>query len=134
MPENPRINITYDPETYTQIKLLAHKEGKSMSEIIRIWTYEKLDGELSKNNIDFICKLIREQLKDVLQPSIDRLAAISAKGGVQSATAAYLTAETIARFVSPDLQEDIQEVYIQARKKAIRYMQKKTDAINEIEE
>ena len=131
MSANPRINVTFDDEAFNQIKLIAYKEGKSMSEIIREWTYERLDGELSKNNIDFVCRLIREQLRDVLQPHVDRLAAISAKGGVQSATAAYLTAETIARFVPPDLQEDVQEVYLQARKKAVRYMQQKNSSLED---
>lgn len=131
MPGNPRINVTFDDEAFRQIKLIAHKEGKSMSEVVREWTYDRLDGELGKNNVDFICRLIREQLKDVLQPHIDRLAAISAKGGVQSATAAYLTAETIARFVPTELQEDVQEVYIQARKKAVKYMQQKSSSLED---
>lgn len=39
-----------------------------------------------------------------------------------SASATYLTAETIARFLPLELQEDYLEVYEKARKKAIAYI------------
>lgn len=133
MSEKPRINVTLDEETYLQIKLLAHKEGRSMSDLLRTWADEKLNGEITKNNLDFICGIIREQLKDTLQPSVERLAALCAKGCVQSSTAAYLTAETIAKFVPLELQEDVQEVYINARKKAVRYTQSKVSSDEIIE-
>lgn len=56
-----------------------------------------------------------------MQPSIERLAALSAKTCIQTSAAAYLTAEAIARFVPVELQEDVAAVYEDARKKGVRY-------------
>lgn len=123
--ENTRINVTFDEASYNQIRLLAHKEGISMGELLRRWSAEKLNGELSKDNIDYICRIIREQLRDTLQPSVERLASLSAKGCVMSGAAAILSAEAIARFVSPDLQQDVQDTFTHAKKQAARYTQAK---------
>lgn len=120
MPKEYRISPTFDEITYTQIKLLAHKENKDMSRLLREWTEERLHGEISKSNIDFLCQIMREQLKNVLAPYMERIIALSSKGSIQAGTAAYLTAETISRFLPAELSADVQEVYEQARKKAIR--------------
>lgn len=61
-----------------------------------------------------------------MQPSVERLAALSAKTCIQASTAAYLTAETIARFVPDEFQEDVQQVYEDARKKGVRYTKAKS--------
>lgn len=128
-----RFSVSFDDATFEQIQLISKKESISYAEVIRELVTDSLNGEITRNNIDFISRIMREQIKDVLQPGIERLAAIGAKSGVQSATAAYLTAETIARFLPVELQEDVQDVYIQARKKAVQYMQRKTDSFDELE-
>lgn len=122
---NTRINVTFDEASYNQIRLLAHKEGISMGELLRRWSTEKLNGELTKDNIDYICRIIREQLRDTLQPSVERLASLAAKGCVMSGSAAILSAEAIARFVSSELQEDVQDTFTRAKKQAARYTQAK---------
>lgn len=116
-----RITITLDKETYTQVKNIADKNHISISEAVRRYLDAGLNGSLSESNIDYISNIIREQLRTVMQPSIERLAALSAKTCIQTSTAAYLTAETIARFVPEELQEDVQQIYEDARKKGVRY-------------
>lgn len=125
MPKEYRISPTFNEVTYNQIKQLAHKENKDMSQLIREWTEERLKGEVTQNHIDFLCRIMREQLKDVLTPYMERIIALSAKSSIQAGTAAYLTAETISRFLPAELSADVQEVYEQARKKAIRDNQSK---------
>lgn len=122
-----RINVTFDFETYEQIRKLAHKEGKAMSEIVREATIDNLTVRINAENINMITKIIREQVRDVMQPGIDRLAALTAKTCVQSATAAYLTAETISKFVPVKEQEDVRECYEKARKKGVEYTRRKID-------
>mgnify|MGYP000043535399 FL=1 len=119
--DRERITITLDKATYTQIKNIADKNHISISEAVRRYLDAGLNGSLSESNIDYISNIIREQLRIVMQPSIERLAALSAKTCIQASTAAYLTAETIARFVPVELQEDVQQVYEDARKKGVRY-------------
>lgn len=125
--ERKRINVSFDLETYDQIQNIAYKKHQSMSELVRDWAIQSLKTQAGADNIDLITSIMREQLKDVLKPSIERLAALSAKTCVQSGTAAYLTAEAIARFVPEDLQMDVQESYEAARKKAVEYTQRKID-------
>ena len=77
-----------------------------------------------------ITHIIREQLRDILKPDIERLAALSAKTCVQSSTAAYLTAETISKFVPLQEQEEFRECYEKARKKGVEYTRRKLGSDN----
>ena len=122
-----RINVRFDEDTYNQIKLLAHSEGKSMSEVIRFWSEERLNGEINAKNIALITDIIRTQLSAVMQPGIERLAALTAKTCIQSSAAAYLTAETISRFLSDSEQEEFNDIYQRARKKGVAYTKNKNE-------
>lgn len=122
-----RISVTFDDEVYRQLKLIADKNGDSIASTIRELVQHSLDGELTAANLTFITSIIREQLKDVIQPFIERLAALNAKTGVQAGAAAYLAAEAIAKFVPNNMQAEVTETYEQARKKAVAYMQRRGD-------
>ena len=122
-----RTSVTFDDEIYRQLKLIADKNGDSVAGTVRDLVQRSLDGELAAANITFIAGIIREQLKDVMQPYVERLAAISAKSGVQAGAAAYLAAEAIAKFVPVNMQAEVSETYEQARKKAVAYMQRRGD-------
>ena len=124
--ENPRINVSFDPESYENIKRLAAKQHKTMSEVVRNWSLQGLDGELNAQNIDLITDIIRTQMQDILRPSIDRLASINSKTCIQAGTSAYLAAEAILKFVPVTRQQEVEESYELARKKAIAYLKGKT--------
>ncbi len=122
-----RTSITFDDEIYRQLKLIADKNGDSVAETVRELVQDSLDGKLTAANLTFITNIIREQLKDVMQPFVERLAALNAKTGVQAGAAAYLAAEAIAKFVPDHMQAEVSETYEQARKKAVSYMQRRGD-------
>ena len=124
--ERVRITVTFDSETYKYLKNISDKNHISISETVRRYTEAGLNGNLSESNINYVSTIIREQLRKVMQPSVERLAALSAKTCIQASTAAYLTAETIARFVPDEFQEDVQQVYEDARKKGVRYTKAKS--------
>ena len=124
-----RTSVTFDDEIYRQLKLIADKNGDSVAGTVRELVQRSLDGELAAANITFITGIMREQLKDVMQPYVERLAAISAKAGVQAGAAAYLAAEAIAKFVPDNMQAEVSETYEQARKKAVAYMQRRGNLI-----
>lgn len=121
-----RIYVSFSDEDYEQIRNLAHKRNQSMSEVVRDFTIEGLNGTVGASNIDMITGIIRTQLRDVLKPSIERLASLSAKTCVQASTAAYLTAETVARFVPDNRQLDVKDAYEAARKKGVDYTRRNT--------
>jgi len=122
--KNMRINITFTVDTYNQIKHIANKKNMYMAQIIRDWTLEALNGEVNSDNINLITQIIREQLSDIIRPSVERLASLSAKTCIQAGVAAYLSAETIMKFVPIELQEDVESAYSAARKKAIAFTRK----------
>lgn len=133
MSKKHRLTVTLDDENYLQIQNIAHKQGKSMSEILRTAAMESLTVSINVENIDMITDIIRTQLRDILQPSVERLATLSAKTCVQAAAAAYLAAEAIGKFVPPAQQEDVVEAYNQARRKGVEYTRRKSE-INDIKE
>lgn len=128
--QTKRINVTFEVSDYEQIRNLAHKEGRTMSEIVREAAIDNLTVRINAENIDMITHIIREQLRDILKPDIERLAALSAKTCVQSSTAAYLTAETISKFVPLQEQEEFRECYEKARKKGVKYTRRKLGSDN----
>lgn len=119
--DRERVTVTLDRVTHKQLKNIADKNHISISEVMRRYVEAGLNGNLAEENINYISTIIREQLRIVMQPSIERLAALSAKTCIQASAAAYLTAETIARFVPVELQEDVASVYEDARKKGVKY-------------
>lgn len=125
-PGRDTISTTYTTNEYEAIKKLAAKKHTSMAEITRQFVVQGLNGEVTQNNIDVLAPIIREQLSIILNPQIERLAALSAKACIQSGAAAYLTAEVLSSFMPPELRQDFNEAYTKARKKSVEYMRKKS--------
>lgn len=123
--KSPRIQVTFDPETYQQFKNIAYRHNQSLSETVRIYATKSLTPDITKENLDYIVDILHTQIKDIIAPYMERSIALSAKACIQSGTAAYLAAESIARFVPPELQEDVGTTYEAARKKAVIYTRQK---------
>lgn len=128
---NTRISPKFTPEEYENIQKLAARKSCSMAELVRTLTLNGLQLEVGSDNLDFICSIIRQETRNVQQPGIERLAALISKTCVMAAASAYLTAETINRFVPEEKQSEVKEVYDAARLKGIRYLKEKADWGNE---
>jgi hypothetical protein len=122
-----RITVTFTNEEYENLKTLAALKNISMSEQVRSFTTQGLAGKLTENNLDILAPVLREQIKAVIVPQINRLATITSKACIQSGAAAYLSAEALNSFIAPEQRQDFSEAYIKARKKSVEYMRKKTD-------
>lgn len=123
-----KVNLLLEQETYDNLEKLAALRGgnTTVSDIIR----ESIDYNLTANycvqNIDLITKIMKEELSVILNPAIDRIAALSSKACVQAATASYLNAEALNRFVPEKERMDVKEAYDAARKKGVAYVKGKT--------
>lgn len=126
-PGRQYITTTYTDAEYEAIQKLAAKRKTSLNEVTRDFVIQGLNGTVTEDNIDFLVPIIREQLKSIIEPSIERLASLSAKTCVQSGTAAYLAADAILKWVPPAQREEVSESYESARKKALQYMKTKTN-------
>ncbi len=125
--DRKRINVTFDIDTYEKIKLIAHKEGRDMSDVVREWTIQGINGNITEKNLDVIAPIIKEQVRAEMEPMMQRIIAISAKTCIQSGTAAYLSADAILKFVPPEQREEVRETYEKAKKRAVEFMRAKTD-------
>ena len=73
------ITVEFTEEEYEQIKILAAKSNTSMNNVIRNFTAAGLNGTVTENNIDVLAPIIREQLKSVVEPMIERTISLNAK-------------------------------------------------------
>lgn len=128
MPTNrPRIYVTFDDETYAKIKNIAHQQNRDLSDVVREWSIQGLNGHLAEKNMEFIVPIIREQIKYVMEPMMERSIALTAKTCIQAGTAAYLSADAILKFVPKEQREDVKDSYERSRKQAVQYVQSKVD-------
>lgn len=112
-------------ETYNAIKAIAHKENRNMSDVVREWTLSGLNGNVTEKNLEVITPIIREQVRDIMEPMMERMISISAKTCIQAGTAAYLSADAILKFVPREQREEVRDSYEKARKQSVEYMRSK---------
>lgn len=123
--DRKRINVSFDMETYNAIKAIAHKENRNMSDVVREWTLSGLNGNVTEKNLEVITPIIREQVRDIMEPMMERMISISAKTCIQAGTAAYLSADAILKFVPREQREEVRDSYEKARKQSVEYMRSK---------
>lgn len=127
MPGRRTVSVTLTEGEYDELKRIAAKEDRSMSEVGRMFIAQGLNGTLTKDNLDDIAPVIREQVDSVLSPKLERLISLAAKTCIQSGAAAYLSADAIFKFVPAVQREEVNVSYEEARKKAIVYMKGKPE-------
>ena len=122
-----KVSFKMHSDKYDIIEKIAEKNGESISETIRKLIDKSLEERVLEENTDLIAKIVRQQLEIVIKPHIERLAAISAKAGHMSATAAFLNVQAFMDLVPSERKKDVRVLYEKARKKAVEYMRMKTD-------
>lgn len=130
-----RISITFTDEQAEMIEKIAKREDKSFADTVRSLCEESLKIQANADNINLITEIIDERLRSILKPQVERLASISAKGAIMSATSTFLNAQALADFVPANKQKDILEAYERARLKGVAYVKGRvTDTEEEVQE
>ena len=122
--KRPRQNVTigFELETYEELKRIAAVENISFNQVVRNYCRQGIKGKITADNLDQIVRLMREQLRDVMKPQVERLASLNAKACIQAYTSSLLCAETINRLVPEEKREDVVEIYERAKKQGLRIM------------
>lgn len=128
----PRVNVSFTDEEYEHIEKVMKARGISASEYVREMYYEGKKVYSANENLDFIVDIIEERMRAILAPSVERLASISVKGAIMSATATFLNAQALADLVPDSKKRDVVDVYEKARLKGIAYVKNKTNDEDEI--
>lgn len=118
--------IRLDKETYEQLDEMAKNRNEPLANIIRETINKGLASDWVDENTNLIARLIRQQMEIVIKPHIERLAALSSKGGHMSATAAFLNVQALMDLVPDERRKDVVAMYNDARKKSAEYMRTRT--------
>lgn len=122
-----RFSVCVDDNTYESVNNIAKSENISLADATREIIKKGLAAEWVDENKDLISSIVREELKAVLKPNIERLAALSSKSGHMAATAAFLNVQALMDLVPNDRRRNVREMYDSARKKSVEYMRTKTE-------
>ena len=125
--QNKRITVTFNTETYEQMEKIAYNSGESLSEVTRHLVKKGLSERVVQENTDLIADVVREQMEIVVKPHIERLAKLSSKSGHMSATATFLTVQTLMDLVPDENRKNVKDLYNKARKKSVEYMRTRTE-------
>ncbi len=122
-----RYSICIDDKTYEILNNISKSEDKTLAEVTREIIKKGLAAEWVDENKDMVSSIVREELRAVLKPSVERLAKISSKAGHMSATAAFLNVQALMDLIPKERQRDVRPMYSKARKMAVDYMKNKTE-------
>ena len=122
MAEIYRMTLRLNKTTYEKILNISKKNGESISEVTRNLIDKGLAIEVSSKEMDLIAKIIREQLSVILNPAVERLAALSAKGALMSAISTFLNVQALLDIVDKSKRKDVLDFYDKAREKGLEFM------------
>jgi len=117
-----RISITFTDEQAEVIEKISKREGRSFADTVRSLCDEAIKLQASNDNINLITGIIDERLRSILKPQVERLASLSAKGAIMSATSTFLNAQALSDFVPKERRKDFVESYEKAKLKGIAYV------------
>ena len=123
----PQFHIRVTEKTGAIIERIAVRDDISEAEVCRRLIEKGLAMEFSEEYVDVITKAVRETIQPLMKLHTERLASLSAKTGVASATAMFLNAQAFMDLVPPEKRKDVKSIYDAAKKKGVEYMRVPTD-------
>lgn len=119
------IPVRCSVETKQLIREMAIQQHRPMSEIVRDLLDRGLVAAGAKTDEDYLTSVIRATVEEVTRPSVERLAAISAKATQISSAAFFMSIYAATRGATDAEQMDIQEAAESARAMGIQYLKLK---------
>ena len=123
-PEELKRSIRFKAKSIEDMKKLAAVRGISVSDIVREFVEKGLAVDGYKNDIDFITEIIHKELKEVLEPQINRIVKMLMKIGKVSAGTMYSNLSLI-QLISDEDQEAFYEMINRSLRLGVEYMKKK---------
>lgn len=120
-------SIRFEAGTMKELKKLAGRTNVTVSDIVREYVKKGLTIDSYKEDTDLIREIVREELKDVLEPQVNRIVKMLMKIGKVSAGTMYSTLNLI-QTLSDQEQQDQQEYFemvARCLRLGVDYMKKK---------
>lgn len=133
-------SIDFPKETFEKLEKLAVNKNQNVSETIRQLVNKGLNLESSREDIDFIADIIRQELtsiyrlediKDILDKQTNRLAKMIMKIGKMSTGQLFLLINMFLEIVDSADENKFDEILEKSMRNGVNYMQKKDFAIND---
>lgn len=113
--------------TYEAIEKIAVVQRKTRVQVVRELVEAGLVATGYKQDEEYLAKLIQESVKVVLQPSVERLASISAKAAQISGASFFMGVFASRLMLPPGEQDLIDQAAAQARKMGVEYLKLNKD-------
>lgn len=117
-----KLSFYVDIETYNRLMMLCAKTNKTKSEIAREFIMQGLTMKTTRDDLDFICKVISKQIEVTLKKDIERIVSLIIKDILSSQNTNYLCVELLKE---KNNLIDIREIKEKAEKYAIEYLKTK---------
>lgn len=114
-----RISFFIDIQSNDALDKLSAKSNSNKSEIIRKFVAEGLTVKTTRDDLDFICKVISKQIEVSLKKDIERIVSLIIKDILSSQNTNYLCVELLKE---KNNLIDIREIKEKADRYAIEYL------------
>ena len=122
-----RISFFIDKKSNDALDKLSAKSDLNKAELIRNLVSEGLTVKTTRDDLDFICKVISKQMEVTLKKDIERLVSLVIKAILSSQNTNYLCMELLKK---NNNIIDIREIKEKAQKYAIEYLKNKNSSSN----
>lgn len=119
-----RISFFIDTKSNDALDKLSAKSNLNKSELIRNFVAEGLTVKTTRDDLDFICKVISKQIEVTLKKDIERIVSLIIKNTFSSQNTNYLCMELLKE---QNNLMDVREIKERADRYAADYVSKKTN-------
>lgn len=135
-----RRSIYLPKDTLEKLEKIAINKGLKTSEVIRMFIDKGLNIESSREDIDFITDIIRQELtsiyrlediKEILDKQTNRLAKMMMKIGKMSTGQLFLLINMFLEIVDSADENKFDEILEKSMRNGVNYMQKKDFQVND---
>lgn len=119
-----RISFFIDTKSNDALDKLSAKSNLNKSELIRNFVAEGLTVKTTRDDLDFICKVISKQIEVTLKKDIERIVSLIIKNTFSSQNTNYLCMELLKE---QNNLIDVGEIKEKADRYAADYVSKKTN-------
>jgi len=122
-------SIRFEADTIKEIQKLAALRNVSVSDIVREYVKKGLAIDSYKEDTDLIAEIVRQELKEILEPQINRIVKMLMKIGKVSAGTMYSNLNLIQQINDQDQQEYF-EMISKSLRLGVEYMKKKDTEVD----
>lgn len=119
-----RISFFIDTKSNDALDKLSAKSNLNKSELIRNFVAEGLTVKTTRDDLDFICKVISKQIEVTLKKDIERIVSLIIKNTFSSQNTNYLCMELLKE---QNNLIDVREIKEKSDRYAADYVSKKTN-------